>query len=267
MDRAAALSLRRLLPRLEARFAAEAAADPAGWAAFTTRLQGHFGALFAHLLALYGGRYDFFYHLENIVAVAARSWRDRATDLRALDAAREADPSWFQSERQLGGVCYVDLFAGALAGTRARIPYFRELGLTYLHLMPLFRAPAGDSDGGYAVSSYREVAPGLGTMAELAALAADLRAAGIGLTLDFVFNHTSDEHEWARRALAGDPDYQDYYLLFPDRALPDRYDQTVREIFPSVRPGSFTYRLEIDRWVWTTFNSFQWDYPLRHHRA
>lgn len=259
MDRDAALSLRRLLPRLEARFAAEAAADPAGWAAFTARLQAHFGALFGHLLALYGGRYDFFYHLESIVALAARSWLDRAADLRALDAAREGDPGWFQAERQLGGVCYVDLFAGDLAGIRARIPYFRELGLTYLHLMPLFRAPAGDNDGGYAVSSYREVAPALGTMAELAVLAAELRAAGIGLTLDFVFNHTSDEHEWARRALAGDPDYQDYYLMFPDRTLPDRYDQTVREIFPSVRPGSFTYRPEIDRWVWTTFNSFQWD--------
>ena len=108
-------------------------------------------------------------------------WLARPAELQALDAAREADPTWFQSERMLGGVCYVDLFAGDLAGLRAKIPYFKELGLTYLHLMPLFRAPAGNSDGGYAVSSYRDVNPALGTMAELAELATELRASGISL--------------------------------------------------------------------------------------
>ena len=117
----------------------------------------------------------------------------------------------------IGGVCYVDLFAGNLAGIQQRIPYFRELGLTYLHLMPLFLAPEGDSDGGYAVSSYRDVEPRLGTMQQLAALSEELRANGISLVVDFVFNHTSDEHIWARRAQAGDPEYQEYYLIYPDR--------------------------------------------------
>ena len=159
----------------------------------------------------------------------------------------------------LGGVCYVDLFAGNLDGVRAQIPYFKELGLTFLHLMPLFSSPAGNNDGGYAVSSYREVNPSLGTMAQLSALAAELRANGISLVLDFVFNHTSDEHEWARRAQAGDPVYTEFYYLFPDRTMPDAYDKNLREVFPDVRPGSFTYRPDIGRWVWTTFNSFQWD--------
>ena len=101
----------------------------------------------------------------------AQAWIDRPDELKALDADRVAHPDWFQSHRMLGGVCYVDLFAGDLQGIRARIPYFRELGLTYLHLMPLFRSPAGDNDGGYAISSYREVNPALGTMEELAELA------------------------------------------------------------------------------------------------
>ena len=159
----------------------------------------------------------------------------------------------------IGAVCYVDLFAGDLKGLATRIPYLLELGVTYLHLMPLFRSPEGNSDGGYAVSSYREVRPALGTMDDLAALAASLRASGISLVLDFIFNHTSDEHEWAPRALAGDPEYQDYYYIFPDRTLPDAYQRDLRDIFPEQRPGSFTYRAEIDRWVWTTFHSFQWD--------
>ena len=186
-------------------------------------------------------------------------WLARPADLKALDASREACPRWFQSQGMLGGVCYVDLFAGNLAGVRARIPYFKELGLTYLHLMPLFKVPMPENDGGYAVSSYREVNPVLGSMAELAGLATELRQEGISLVVDFVFNHTSDEHEWARRALAGDPEHQEYYFMFPDRTMPDAYERNLREIFPEVRRGSFTYRPEVHRWVWTTFNSFQWD--------
>ena len=257
MERQAQLSLDRLLPRLEQRLQMDA--DPRLWEPFKARLADHFEALFGSLVHLYGGRYDFFYHLESIVEMAARMWQERSPSLKALDAARERQPDWFQSQQMIGGVCYVDLFAGNLAGIRERIPYFRELGLTYLHLMPLFLAPEGDSDGGYAVSSYRDVNPNLGTMDELAALSEELRANGISLVVDFVFNHTSDEHIWARRAQAGDPEYQEYYLIFPDRQMPDAYQQHLREIFPDVRPGSFTYRPDMERWVWTTFNSFQWD--------
>ena len=266
-EREAARTLRRLRPRLAAEFAAERAADPAAWDGFDARLDAHFGHLFAGLLPLYGGRWDFLYHLEQVLALAARSWSERPAALRELDAAREAAPDWFEGHGMMGAVVYVDRFAGDLAGVRTRLPYLRELGVTYLHLMPLFRAPSGNSDGGYAVSSYREVDPRLGTVDDLAALATALRAQGISLVLDFVFNHTSDEHDWARRALA-DPEAEDddgeragdTYLLFPDRTLPDAYGRTLRDIFPEQRPGSFTFRPEIRRWVWTTFNSFQWDW-------
>ncbi len=257
IERQAHLSLARITPRLELEFAAHVG-TPA-WAAFTRRLRAHFDALFQPLVRLYGGHYDFFYHLESVVGMAARMWLARPARLRVRDDEREGAPEWFQSERMLGGVLYVDLFADTLDGVRAKIPYFKELGLTYLHLMPLFLAPAGANDGGYAVSDYRTVEPSLGTMDGLERLAEDLRANGISLVLDFVFNHTSDEHPWARRALAGDAEYRDYYYIFPDRTLPDQYQRTLRDIFPDARPGSFTYRPDIDAWVWTTFNSFQWD--------
>jgi len=245
MDPRAARSLDRLLPRLENEYAA--AASPVDWAVFRARLVEHFPALFDCLVRLYGGQYDFFFHLERILGMVIRSWLARPDDLRALDADRQAAPAWFERARMLGGMCYVDRFAGTLAGLREQLPYLQELGLTYLHLMPLFLAPEGDNDGGYAVSSYREVAPALGTITELAELSRELRAAGISLVLDFVFNHTSDEHTWARRAQAGDPDYRDYYLIFPDRTLPDAYGRTLREIFPDQRRGSFSYRPEMDR--------------------
>jgi amylosucrase len=255
----AARSLERLLPRLRETLAETVAADPAAWALFEQRLSREWGRLFGLLLRLYGQQYDFFYHLEQILLVAAQSWAERSADLRALDDRRAADPLWHQSPRALGAVLYVDLFSETLAGLRKRIDYLEQLGITYLHLMPLFAAPEGNNDGGYAVSSYRTVNPALGTMEELADLATELRGRGISLVVDFVFNHTSDEHFWAQQARAGDPEYQEFYLLFPDRSMPDAYDRTLREIFPTVRRGSFTWDEGMRRWVWTTFNSFQWD--------
>ena len=252
-------SLTRLKPRLEQRFKSYAKKSPAHWRLFMHRLETNFPLLFELLISLYQDQYDFFYHLEDLLFSLAESWIDRPEDLKALDAAREADPGWFHSNRMLGGVCYVDLFAGDLSGIRSKIPYFKELGLNYLHLMPLFCAPAGENDGGYAVSSYREVDPRLGSMAQLAELSAELRREGISLVLDLVFNHTSDEHGWALRARQGDPDYQEYYRIFPDRRMPDAYEANLREIFPDEHPGAFTFRPELDSWVWTTFHAYQWD--------
>jgi amylosucrase len=259
LEHHSARSLRRLRRRLEARFASFVKGKPNEWQAFVQRLEANFPRLFRLLLHLYTNQYDFFYHLEELLAIMAQHWIDRPQELKALDAAREADPLWYQSNQMLGGVCYVDLFAANLKGIREKIPYFRELGLSYLHLMPLFKVPAGESDGGYAVSSYRQVNPALGTMEELTDLAAELRQEGISLVLDLVFNHTSDEHQWAMRAKAGDIEYQEDYLTFPDRTMPDAYDAHLREIFPDEHPGSFTYFPEIRKWVWTTFHSYQWD--------
>ncbi|WP_201781210.1 alpha-amylase family glycosyl hydrolase [Ornatilinea apprima] len=197
--------------------------------------------------------------MEKLLQSLAQSWFARPADLKQLDLSRESNPDWFQSNQMVGGVCYVDLFAGSLEGIQSKIPYFRELGLTYLHLMPLFKSPDGENDGGYAISSYREINPSIGTMKQLAQLSRQLRENGVSLVLDFVFNHTSNEHQWALNAIAGDPEYQDYYFMFPDRVMPDAYERNLREIFPEQRPGSFTYLPEVKKWVWTTFNSYQWD--------
>ena len=253
----AATSLNRILPRLEARFASKV--DSSEWEGYLIRLRQHFPRLFSGLHALYGRHYDFFYHLENVLATATAMWIERSQELKALDALRETDPQWYQSQRVIGAMCYVDLFSNDLAGMRERIPYLTGLGVNYLHLMPVFKVPEGDNDGGYAVSSYREIAPELGDMEQLAELASELRHHGISLCLDFVFNHTSDEHEWAKAALQGNQEYQDYYRLFPDRSLPDAYERTMTPVFPDEHPGSFTYRNRLKSWVWTSFHNYQWD--------
>jgi glycosidase len=252
----AALTQKRLTPHLNRALGNLPDTDRQ---AFLHRLDSHLPVLFGALFDLYGSRYDFFYHLETIVTTAAEMFAARPDDLKALDGLRETNTTWYLSEVMMGAVCYVDRFAGDLVGIRGRLPYFRELGITYLHLMPLFLAPEKQNDGGYAVSSFRDVNPALGSMSDLADLSRELRANGISLVLDFVFNHTSDEHEWAKRALSGDPEYQDFYLMFDDRRLPDQYEAKLREIFPDQAPGSFTYRSEIKKWVWTTFHRYQWD--------
>ena len=233
------------------------ALDPADSATFRARLARHLPDLRLLLEDLYGGRDDFDQRFAAIVETAALAFATRPADLKALDAVRSGDPGWVRSHRMMGGVCYVDRFAGTLDGVRRRISYFEEMGITYLHLMPLFRTSPGGGDGGYAVSSYREVAPHLGTMRDLQVLASDLRTRGISLVLDLVFNHTGDDHEWALAARDGDEFFRDFFFMFPDREMPDRYEKTLREIFPDVRRGSFT-RVDAD-WVWTTFHSYQWD--------
>ncbi|MFW5941283.1 MAG: alpha-amylase family glycosyl hydrolase, partial [Chloroflexota bacterium] len=98
---------------------------------------------------------------------------------------------------------------------------------------------------------------------DLARLARRLRENGISLCIDLVCNHTAKEHRWAQKAMDGDQRYQDYYLMFADRAEPDRYEQTLPEVFPEFKRGNFTYYEELDRWVWTTFNEYQWDLNYR----
>ena len=226
---------------------------------FLLRLGAHFARLYQHLHIVYGHRQDFEPMLTQLVSTLRQAALERPLRLRQKDHQRALDPLWYQSEKMLGMACYVDLTAGDLKGLKAKISYFQGLGITYLHLMPLYKSPEGDSDGGYAVSDYRTVNPALGTMDDLRELASAMDEAGINLVLDFVFNHTADDHEWAKAARAGHPEFSSYYYIYDDRSVPDAYEQTLREIFPQVRRGSFTQLPETGQWVWTTFNSFQWD--------
>ena len=194
-----------------------------------------------------------------VAGIVVAAFVQRPAELRLLDLRRHVEPDWFQSPRMLGYACYADRFAGDLQGVAQRVPYLAELGVTYLHLMPLLQPRPGPNDGGYAVMDYRQVRADLGTLADLSALAAVLRAHGISLTLDLVLNHVAAEHEWARRARAGEQRYRDYFHLYPDRTQPDAFERTLPEVFPDFAPGSFSWDDELGAWVWTTFNAWQWD--------
>ena len=188
-----------------------------------------------------------------------RCWEQRSDPLRALDEAREADPAWYKGHELVGMLMYVSAFAGTLRGVREKLDYIEECGVNYLHLMPLLESPAGRSDGGYAVADFRKVEPELGTMADLAALAEDCHGRGIALCLDFVMNHTSEDHEWARRARAGEKAYQDRYFFYDDWSVPREFEKTVPQVFPTTAPGNFSWCGEAGKVVMTTFYPYQWD--------
>ena len=187
------------------------------------------------------------------------AYEARPESLKALDRAREADPEWYKGHELVGMLMYVNAFAGTLQGVREKLDYIQDCGVNYLHLMPLLESPEGRSDGGYAVSDFRKVQPELGTMEDLAALADDCHDRGIAVCLDFVMNHTSEDHEWARKAKAGDWESQCRYFFYDSWVVPNEYEKTVPQVFPTTAPGNFSWCPEVNKVVMTTFWPYQWD--------
>jgi len=226
---------------------------------FYTRLGANFYAIYSLFQLLYGDRDDVDQQMLRLVEVMAAQYISRDTDLKELDVVRESDHNWFLSQEWVGMALYSDGFAGDLKGLASRVSYFQELGVNMIHVMPILKCPQGASDGGYAVSDFRDVDERVGNLEDLKALALSLRKRNILLTLDVVLNHTSDEHEWAKRARDGEQQYQDYYYIFGKRDIPDMFEETMPEIFPETSPGNFTYDETMGKWVMTVFNNYQWD--------
>jgi amylosucrase len=218
------------------------------------------------LHSLYGEQPNFRAWFNAFSAAVSKLALAREPALKTLDLARAADPTWFQSQTMLGYCAYTDRFAGTLNGVKARIPHLKSLGVTYLHLLPFFKARSGgpdNNDGGFAIADYESIAPHLGHIDDLAPLTQALRAEGISLCADFVLNHVADEHVWAKAAKAGDPHYQAFFHTFTDAAEAAAHEQTLGQVFPETAPGNFTWSEPMQRWVWTTFYPFQWD--LNYH--
>ncbi|MBQ2315146.1 MAG: amylosucrase, partial [Treponema sp.] len=229
---------------------------------YKEQLEQNMAELTARLYELYGSRWDFYKILGRLESIMKKAASERTGYLKQNDdeAINETTSRpWYLQQETIGIMLYVDLFAGNLKGLVSKIPYLKDLGVNYVHLMPLFDCPDGENDGGYAISSYRRVQPKLGTIEDLRYVAEEFHKNGMRLVLDFVFNHTSNEHEWAKKALRGDEKYKNFYFMYKDKAEVDSWNATLREIFPTVRRGSFTYLEKQKKWVWTTFNSFQWD--------
>jgi len=226
---------------------------------FYTRLGANFYAICSLFRLLYGEREDFEAQLIRMVEVMARRYIERDDELQSLDFARERHYDWFLSQEWVGMALYSDGFAGDLKGLEAKSHYFQELGVNLIHVMPILKCPHDASDGGYAVSDFRDVDERIGSLDDLHSLAKTLRKRDILLTLDVVMNHTSNEHEWVQRARAGEQRYQDYYYTYDTREIPDMFEQTMPEVFPETSPGNFTFDEAMNKWVMTVFNHYQYD--------
>ncbi len=226
---------------------------------FYTRLGANFYSIYSLFHHLYGERHDFEKYMQRLVEVMARQYIARPSTLKKIDLERENDHNWFLSQRWVGMALYSDGFAGNLNALNDKLFYLQELGVNMVHVMPILDCPRGRSDGGYAVRDFRKVDERIGSNADIKRLANSMHKREMLLTLDVVVNHTSEEHDWARRACNGDQDYQDYYYIFENRDMPDMFEETMPEIFPENSPGNFTWNEQMGRWVMTCFNHYQWD--------
>ena len=197
--------------------------------------------------------------LEQLCGQMYRFYTERKAALKRMDRERAKNPQWYKGNRMVGMMMYTDAFAGDLKGVLKHLNYIEECGVNYLHLMPLLDTPEGRSDGGYAVSDFRKVRPDLGTMEDLECLAAECHKRDVSICLDFVMNHTSEDHEWARKARMGDPEYQSRYFFYDNYDLPAQFERTVPEVFPTTAPGNFTWVADAGKYVMTTFYPYQWD--------
>ncbi len=230
---------------------------------FYTRLGANFYAIYSLFKLLYGDRPDFKQQMVRLVETLALRYMERTPALRKSDLAREVNYNWFLSQKWVAMTLYCDRFADNLQGLREKLPYFQELGVNMLHVMPILDCPQENNDGGYAVRDFRKIDARYGTLKDVEELAATLKSREILLVLDVVVNHTSDEHEWATRARQGEKKYQDYYYVFDNRETPDAYEEGMPEIFPVTAPGNFTWDEAMDKWVMTVFNNYQWDLNYR----
>ncbi|MDX2255873.1 MAG: alpha-amylase family glycosyl hydrolase [Pseudanabaenaceae cyanobacterium bins.39] len=226
---------------------------------FYTRLGANFYAIHSLFYTLYGHRDDFQAQMLRLVETMAKGYIERSPELEQLDIARENDHNWFLSPKWVGMALYSNGFANNLADLATKISYFQELGINMVHIMPILQCPVGESDGGYAISDFRQIDERVGSLEDIRQIANEFRKRDILLVLDIVLNHTSNEHEWAKKATQGDQKYQDYYYIFDSREIPNMFEQSMPEVFPETDPGNFTWSDEMQKWVMTVFHRYQWD--------
>jgi amylosucrase len=226
---------------------------------FYTRFMANTSAIYDLYMSLYENHPKAEENFTHLIRVITKADRERSEQLKKRDNKKLEEGHWFLSNKLTGMSLYVDRFCGDFTCLKDRLGYFEKLGVNFLHLMPVFESPAGESDGGYAVSDFRNVDKRFGTVDDLIKLQEKMQQSDMYLMLDIVLNHTSNQHEWAKKARAGEKKYQDYYNFYDDRSIPNEYDKTMPEIFPEVAPGNFTYIPECQKWVMSVFHNYQWD--------
>lgn len=230
---------------------------------YTKRLEKHHDELRWLYMELYDNSSMFAELTERLEGF----YRERSRELKSMDLSRESRPDWYKQNDMLGMMFYIDNFAGNMKGVESKLDYMEQCNVNYIHLMPFLETPKGRSDGGYAVSDFRKVQENLGSMEDLESLTAACHKKGIRVCMDFVMNHTSEDHEWAKKARQGDGEYMSRYFFFDSDQIPNQYEKTVPQVFPTTAPGNFTWLPDAGHYVMTTFYPYQWDLNYKNPRV
>ena len=230
---------------------------------YKERLQRHHDELRWLYMELYGNDSMFAELCDNMYLF----YQERKDALKKLDMQREAHPDWYKQNDMMGMMFYIDNFAGNMKGVEKKLDYIQECNVNYIHLMPFLDTVPERSDGGYAVADFRKVQEKLGTMEDLEDLTDACHKKNINVCMDFVMNHTSEDHEWAKRARQGDGEYMSRYFFFRDYSIPSMYEKTVPQVFPTTAPGNFTWLEDAGHFVMTTFYPYQWDLNYKNPRV
>ena len=230
---------------------------------YRDRFGRHFEELKWLYIELYGNDSMFAELCDNM----ERFYGERKESLKQLDSEREAMPDWYKKNDMLGMMFYIDNFAGNMKGVEEKLDYIEKCNVNYIHLMPFLDTPEGRSDGGYAVSDFRKVQENLGTMEDLESLTSACHEKRINVCMDFVMNHTSEDHEWAKRARQGDGEYMSRYFFYDNYTIPEMYERTVPQVFPTTAPGNFTWLADVGHYVMTSFYPYQWDLNYKNPRV
>ena len=232
-------------------------------ACYGRRFSHHFDELKWLYMELYDNSSMFAELCDNL----HRFYEERNRDLKTQDLEREKNPEWYKTNEMLGMMFYIDNFAGNMKGVESKLDYIEKSNVNYIHLMPFLDTVEGRSDGGYAVADFRKVQEKLGTMEDLEDLTAACHKKGINVCMDFVMNHTSEDHEWAKRARAGEGEYMSRYFFFDNYSIPAMYEKTVPQVFPTTAPGNFTWLPDAGHFVMTSFYPYQWDLNYKNPRV
>lgn len=209
--------------------------------------------------------YDSIYHndkmFNSLIEMIFDFYQKRDDSLKQLDKERLNDPKWFCKNDSIGIQIYADKFAGNIRGIESKLDYLQDFGVKFVYALPFLDSPPEKSDGGFAVSNYRKVREDLGTIEDLEHLIKTLHERNMSFCMNFIINHTSDEHEWAKKAKKGEIEYQDRYYFYDSWYIPNQFDSygVMGHFFGDLAPDNFTYVPECQKIVMTTFYPFKWD--------
>ena len=170
----------------------------------------------------------------------------------------EVDPKWWKESviYQIYPRSFMDSDGdgiGDLQGIISKLDYLKELGVDVLWLSPIYDSP--NDDMGYDIRDYKKIMTEFGTMADFDQMLEEIHKRDMKLVMDLVVNHTSDEHEWFQKALAGDEKYKNYYMFRKGKA-PGVPPNNWSSVFSG---SAWNYYPELDEWALHIFSKKQMD--------